>query len=295
MSILFHLFSRKALHETKNLLPVKPKIFVSYPFIVSIMTLLQVMTVIYDDKNFLFFGLNVSAGWLILMPIMQYLFQIVAEVYGWQYARQIIWCNFIVNLLMTLIIFTFKYIPFSDLNHNDIKTAFIVLMDNDKLVSMPSMIVGILLSNLIASGLMVCSKFHWNGRYVTTRILILHLVSETIILSAGFLAGLWAGFSMQENWNLTKDSFYARTIIMIFLLPFARYAVYLLQHKVEGVVVFDYKKDFKIFTFKVSLDDSAQFNAEQLYTLSSKMKKEFNCERSVLLYNSTNGGSMRIF
>jgi uncharacterized PurR-regulated membrane protein YhhQ (DUF165 family) len=295
MSILFHLFSRKALHETKNLLPVKPKIFVSYPFIVSIMTLLQVMTVIYDDKNFLFFGLNVSAGWLILMPIMQYLFQIVAEVYGWQYARQMVWCNFVVNLLMTLIIFSFKYIPFSGFNHEEIKTAFIVFMDNDKLIDMPCMLIGMLISNLISSALMTWSKFHWNGRHILIRVLVLHLVSEIIILSTSFITEPLTGYTLQETWIWTRQLLLARTIIMIALLPFARYAVYLLQHKVEGVVVFDYKKDFKIFTFKVSLDDSAQFNADQWYTLSPKMKKEFNCERSVLLYNSTNGGSMRIF
>jgi uncharacterized PurR-regulated membrane protein YhhQ (DUF165 family) len=296
MSILFHLFSRKALHETKNLLPVKPKIFVSYPFIVSIMTLLQVMTVIYDDKYFVILGLNVSVGWFILMPVMLYLFQIVAEVYGWQYARQIIWCNFTVNLLMTVIIFAVKYIPFSsNLNHEDIKSAFIILMDNDKLVDMPLMLIAMLVSDLITSALMIWSKFHWNGQHVITRILCLHFVSEIIILSTSFIAQPLTGYTISETWSATKDCFIARTIIMIALLPFARYAVYLLQHKVEGVVVFDYKKDFKVFTFKVSLDDSAQFNAEQWYTLSPKMKKEFNCERSVLLYNSTNGGSMRVF
>lgn len=250
--------------------PIKPKVFVGYPFIIAIMAVLQVMTVIYDDKNFIFFGLNGSTGWLLLMPIMQYLFQIVAEVYGWQYARQMVWCNFSVNLLMTIIILVFKYIPFSDLNHDDIKTAFIILMDNDKLVSMPSMLIGMLLSDLIASGLMAWSKFHWNGRYITTRILILHLVSETIILSAGFLAGLWAGFSVQENWSLTKDSFYARTIIMVALLPVARLVIYWLQNKVEDVIVFDYKTGFAPFTFRINPDDSVQFSATGWQTIDSR-------------------------
>lgn len=249
--------------------PMKPKVFNGYPFIIAIMAVLQVMTVIYDDKNFLFFGLNGSTGWLLLMPIMQYLFQIVAEVYGWQYARQIMWCNFIVNLLITLIIFTFRYIPFSELNHDDIKTAFIVLMDNDKLVSMPSMIFGMLISDTVVSGLMAWSKFHWNGRYVTIRIIFLHILSEIIILSAGFLAGLWAGFSVQENLTLTKDSFYARSIIMLALLPVARYVIYWLQNKVEGVIVFDYKPGFAPFKFKVNPEDSVQFSATGWQTIDS--------------------------
>jgi uncharacterized PurR-regulated membrane protein YhhQ (DUF165 family) len=267
MRKLYHPVTQRSIDAVKALDyaridPIKPKVFVGYPFIIAIMAVLQVMTVIYDDKNFLFFGLNVSSGWLILMPVMQYLFQIVAEVYGWQYARQIVWCNFIVNVLMTLIIFTFKYIPFSGLNHEDIKTAFIVLMDNDKLLDMPTMILGMLLSDLITSALTSWSKFYWNGRHVVIRVLILHLVSEIIILSGSFIAAPLTGYSLQETWMWTIDSFIARTIVMIILLPIARMVIGWLQNRVEGVVVFDYKTGFAPFKIRINPEDSVQFNAD---------------------------------
>lgn len=77
-----------------DLILSQPKQFVGYPVIVAIMAVLQVLTVIFGSKGFLFFGYDITAGWLILMPINFYLFQIIAECYGWQYARQIIWLNF---------------------------------------------------------------------------------------------------------------------------------------------------------------------------------------------------------
>jgi uncharacterized PurR-regulated membrane protein YhhQ (DUF165 family) len=251
--------------------PIKPKVFVGYPFIIAIMAVLQVMTVIYDDKYFVIWGLNVSAGWFILMPVMLYLFQIVAEVYGWQYARQIIWCNFTVNILMTTIIFAFKYIPFSSsLNHEDIKSAFITLMDNDKLIDMPPMLGAMLVSDLITSSLMAWSKFHWNGRHVMIRILCLHFVSEIIILSTSFIAQPLTGYTLAETWLATRDCFIARTIIMIALLPVARLVIYWLQNKVDDVIVFDYKTSFAPFKFRINPEDSVQFSATGWQTVDSR-------------------------
>jgi uncharacterized PurR-regulated membrane protein YhhQ (DUF165 family) len=274
----------------------QPKSFVGYPFIIAIMAVLQVMTVIYDDKFFVFFGLNASLGWLILMPINLYLFQIVAECYGWQYARQIVWCNFIVNLLMMLIIFTFKYVPFSsNLNRADIQSAFITFMDNDKLLDMPPMLISMLVSDLVTSALMAWSKFHWNGRHIIARVLCLHFISEIIILSSGFIASPLTGYTLLETWYGTKELFIARTIIMIVLLPVARLVIYWLQNKVEGVVVFDYKRDVKVFSFRVNNNDTAQFYAKDWNELPVKSKKVFNIERAVLLYHSTHGHGMRIY
>jgi hypothetical protein len=271
------------------------KVFVSYPFIIAIMAVLQVMTVIYDDKNFLFFGLNISVGWLVCLPIMLYLFQIVSEVYGWQYARQILWCNFTVNLLMTLIIVAFKYVPFSALNREDIKTAFILLMDNDKLFDMLPMMFSILLSDFITSALMSWSKFYWNGRHVFIRILILHLASEIIIVLGGFIAYPLSGYPLSEAWVFARDAFIARTIVMIILLPIARMVIWWLQNRVEGVVVFDYRRDFKVFSFTVNHETVLQFDAKEWNELSDLSKQQFNFERAVLLYHSTHGSSMRVF
>lgn len=249
--------------------PIKPKVFVGYPFIIAIMAVLQVMTVIYGSRNFMFLGFNVSAGWLILMPIMLYLFQIVAEVYGWQYARQIVWCNFVVNGLMTSIIFAFRYLPTNAIivNH-DLQNAYLLLMDH-RLISAFNMWIFIFIADMLTSALMSWSKFHWNGKFVLIRILLLHVFSEVIIVSSTLITAPAIGYSMEEAWKWSIDSFYARTIIMVALLPVARLVIYWLQNKVEDVIVFDYKTGFAPFKFRINPEDSVQFSATGWQTIDS--------------------------
>jgi hypothetical protein len=240
--------------------PTQPRWFVSYPYMIAIMAVLQVMTVIYGVKWFDFFGFTVSAGWLLLLPIMMYIFQIVSECYGWQYSRQLIWCNFLVNGISTLIVFIFKFIPFAAATHKDISLAYIVLMDN-KWVACVTMWIGVFISDFVTSSLMCWSRFQWGGRFVFIRMIVLHLLSEAILLSGGFIVLPFRGYTMQETWHLSYDSLIARTIICIILLPVARYIIWYIQHRVEGVVVFDYKKNFNPFKFGIDPNDSVQFNA----------------------------------
>ena len=93
---------------------------------------------------------------------------------------------------------------------------------------------------------------------------------------------------MLEIYNFVINSFIARTIISIILLPVIRLIVWFIQNKIEGVMVFDYRRDFSLFKFKVDNNMLVQFCAKKWNTLSAQDKKELNIERSVLLFQSTN-------
>jgi uncharacterized PurR-regulated membrane protein YhhQ (DUF165 family) len=241
--------------------PTQPKWFVSYPFMIALMAVLQVMTVMFGHKMLLFFGFQVSAGWIFLMPILFYLFQIASEVYGWQYARQIIWCNLLTNTMLVLIMSIFSVIPVGDFDHYNIEYAYKVLLNYQTPASI-TMLFGMFISDFITSSLMCWSRFQWNGKFVMIRIIILHCLAESIILSGGFITGAMSGFSMAQIWQFSYDSFLARSIMMIILLPFARFIIWYIQHKIEGVVVFDYKATFNPFKFGINPADSVQFNAD---------------------------------
>ncbi len=90
--------------------PTQPKWFVSYPFIIAIMACLQVLGSLYIRRFITFFGFDISIGSLFILPIILYTFQIVAECYGWQYCRQIVWLNFVVNGIITILTFSFKFL-----------------------------------------------------------------------------------------------------------------------------------------------------------------------------------------
>ncbi len=242
--------------------PTIPQWFSSYPYMIVIMAVLQVMTVIYGGRDFVFFGFDVSAGWLFLMPIMLYTFQIVAECYGWQYSRQMIWLNLITNILFTSIVFVFRFIPESTgIIHNDLQHAYITLM-NPKYISGMTMCFAVFVSDLVASALMCWSRFHWNGKYLVIRVLILHVISETIILSTGFIVDPLHGYSLLETWIFARDAFFARTIIMIALLPVVKFVIWFIRHKIEGVIVFDLSVRFNPFKFNINPADSVQFSVQ---------------------------------
>jgi hypothetical protein len=274
------------LEDKNELLPVNPNTFIGYPYMIAIMAVLQVLTVIYGNRDFVFLGFDASAGWLFLMPIMLYTFQIVSECYGWQYSRQMIWLNVIVNALFTTIILAFRFIPNSTgIVHSNLQNAYIILM-NPKYVAGTMMMVAVFAADFVTSALMCWSRLHWHGKNVILRMVILHVVSETIIISTGFIVDPFRGYSIQDTWGFAKDSFLACSIIMLGLLPFVRYAIWYIQHRVEGVVVFDYKIDFRVFKFKALANDTLQFNSYKWDQLPDNVKQNFDFARAMLISQS---------
>lgn len=244
----------------KKLNPSLPKIFWSYPFMVAIMACLQVLCTIYGLRITYFFGFSIGIGRLVLLPIILYIFQVVSECYGWQYTRQIVWCNFVVNGITTFVCLIFSYVPFASVNHTDIIFSFQHLIDKMWVPSLTNWIC-VFLADYAASALMCESRFQFNGRFTMSRMIIIHCISEIILLSSNFISAPSYGYSMHEIYFFVWNGFIARTIMSLMLLPFARIVVWFIQHKIEGVVVFDYKRDFNPFKFKVDPNLSVQFSA----------------------------------
>ncbi len=227
---------------------------------IALMATLQVLSILYGRKFVLYFGFNGSHGGTILLPLVLYIFQIVTECYGWQYARQIVWCNFLVNSVTALVCFTSKFLPFSQFNHLDLQSAYISLVDT-MWFSATVICIFVFLSDFICSALMSWARFHWNGRFLLIRILILHLASEVMLLTANLISLLYNHYDFHQISRILLEAFIARSLVAIILLPFAKVIIWFIQHKIEGVVVFDYKTDFSPFKFNINPADSVQFNA----------------------------------
>ena len=149
-----------------------------------------------------------------------------------------------------------------------------------------TMWIGGFISDFITSALMCWSRFHWEGRFIFIRMTLLHLVSETILLSGGFIVLPFRGYTIQETWYLSYNSLIARTFICITLLPITRFVIWYIQHRVEGVVVFDYKIDFSLFKFKTVANDTLQFNSYKWDNLPDNVKHNFDFARAMLISQS---------
>jgi uncharacterized PurR-regulated membrane protein YhhQ (DUF165 family) len=241
--------------------PTQPKWFVSYPFMIAIMASVQVLNTLYGRRFTDFFGFTIGAGPLILVPILLYIFQITSECYGWQYVRQIIWCNFIVNGIITIVTFSFQYLPYSLFNHGDLQSSYTRLVDT-MWVSAAMGWVCIFMADYVTSTLMCASRFQWNGRFMMIRMIMLHCVGESVLLSGYLVTMPFNGYSMPSTLNVMWQTFVARTIMSIILLPVARFVIWFIQHKLEKVVVFDFRNNFNPFKFGINPTDSVHFNAD---------------------------------
>ncbi len=279
----------KILQENKyNLIVDQPKQFIGYPVVIVIMTFVQILTVIFGNKRILLLDtFSVSLGWIWFMPVIFFSFQIVAECYGWQYARQIIWLNFIVNTMLSVIMLVFNHIPpHPELNKADIENAYSVLLQYQTIPAI-TMLFSMFIADYISSALMCWSKFHCRGKYLIFRMIVLHCVGELIICSGWILIGPFYGYSYQQCIGDSLDSFYARSIIMIGLLPIAKLAIWWVQNHLENVVVFDLNVRFAPFKFKINPNESVQFIAQEWKTMPSIEKDNLDISKFVIEYFSS--------
>lgn len=234
------------------------------------MACLQVIGTIYGRKFFLLFGFNASVGRVIFVPIVLYIFQIVSECYGWQYARQIIWCNFIVNGVLTTTTFAVKLISFAPLTHAGLENSYITLMDTMRVSSVSTWIT-MFVADYVTSSLIAWSHKKFLGKFMFFRIMSLHILSELILLLSNLLVMPYNGYTIHETWQVIGDGFVARTIMSILLLPVAVFTAWLLQKRIEKVVAFDNSSSFwNIFHWSIRDEETVQFDYEDWSKLSAE-------------------------
>jgi hypothetical protein len=175
-----------------------------------------------------------------------------------------VWCNFTVNGVITFATLLVSYMDFSPATHENLKNAYIQLMDT-MWISAFVLWIGIFISDFTVSWLMCQTRFQFNGRFLLIRMILLHIVSEMIVAS-GMLISLhynhYNHYNFYDSIVIFANTIMARTIMCTMLLPFAKLVIWFIQHKVENVVVFDLHAKFNPFKFGITPTDSVQFNAD---------------------------------
>lgn len=264
--------------------PLELKTFKAYPLIIAVMASLQILSAIYGRHFFYFFGFNVAVGGVIFVPALFYIFQIVAEVYGWQYARQIFWCDFVVNFFTTVSYYLVTFIPYNDFTKLNLKVSYINLMDTMWLSSL-SWWLGVFLAEYVTSVLMSSSKIWYRGRFIALRLIFLHCFSEVLLFLGLSISLPFNGYSMEQILHLFVTAFCARTIMSVILLPVVVVIISLLQKRVEKVVAFDNSRSFwNIFHWSIQDKETIQFDYDEWSKLSAEKKKRVDISKINLDY-----------
>jgi len=264
--------------------PLKPKTFKAYPFIIAIMAVLQLSSIIYSRyfTDFLF-GFKITLGPLIFTPMILFIFQIVSECYGWQYARQIVWCDFIVNIFFAVITFIIKFIPISLFTHDNLRQSYINLM-NTMWVSASIIALAVFFADYFATVFMSQSRYYFKGRWLFIRLIVVHCVTEMILLSVALIQMPYNGYTMAEAWRSMYQMFIARAISVSCMAPFVMFTIWFIQNRIEGVVSFDSKKNWNIFKWSIEDKDSVQFDSEQWSKLSAQEKLKLDIPAMTVEY-----------
>ena len=271
-------------HMRSIIKPIELRTFKAYPFIIAMMAVLQVLCTIYARYFIDFLGFQVPLGTLVVTPVILYIFQVVAECYGWQYARQIVWCNFAVNLIFTIATYLSRYVPISVFTHTNLKDSYVALL-HTMWVSSLMLCITIFIADYVATVLMARIKLLTKSRFLLMRLIMIHCITEAILVSGGFITMPYNGYSFHDTLHLIYGVFISRTIVSFVLLPFSGFVIWYIQDKVEQVVAFDTGRDsWNIFHWNIDHKNTVQFSAKDWSRLSAEKKKRVDISKIALDY-----------
>jgi hypothetical protein len=264
--------------------PVELKTFKAYPIIIAVMAVLQMMSMIYGRKFVIFLGFNVAVNSIVFVPMILYVFQIVSECYGWQYGRQIVWCNFVFNGLATAILFGMKFVVSSSFTHEDLAFSYNHFVDTLWVSAMLNWLL-IFLADYLCSVLMNYTKNIYKGYFLLIRMLLVHLLSEVVLCVGSLIALPYNGYSIDQTIHVVYQTFIARMVACAVISPFATFAVLFIQKRVEKVVAFDNSRNFwNIFHWSIQDKNTVSFDYEQWNRLSAERKKRVDINKIALDY-----------
>ena len=110
-----------------------------YPLMVALVVFFQLLCFIYARRQVDIFGFPINMSGIIF-PLDIYLIEIIAECYGFQFARQVIWINVIIHILFILMVGIQSLVPYSNVMHHDLKYSYQHLIDISWICALGSLI-----------------------------------------------------------------------------------------------------------------------------------------------------------
>lgn len=207
-------------------------------------------------------GPYLLSGGAFIMPLYYYLIDVIAEVYGYKYARQTTWVMFFCSLIFSLIIsLAIKLTVFHSLYQTSYETIFGHLFR----VTFGGTLITVLTATFINSYVLSKWKILVRGKYFWMRSLgasgigeAVEVFTECLILYAGMMP-------FQKVVFMILPTFIMHMILgFLIILPGA--IIVKLLKIAEGTDVYDYNTSFNPFKFKIdqNAEKTSEVNIETL-------------------------------
>lgn len=233
-------------HETLKVVnSIQPKFLW---FLVLSYTMAMVLANWFDVRLIQIFSLDTDAGTLIF-PLTFLMSDLITEIYGYQHARQAIWCGFLFNVIFILygqLIISLPSPEYAVINNGKFDE---MLSMNFRIIiaSMSSYLCSEPLNSLVMAKL----KIQYKGQMLAVRFIISTLIASGIdSIIFGVIA--FAGIMDSKNLiTLIATMWLLKIIIELIGLPISLYLTHKLK-KLERIDIYDQKTNFSLFCLQIS-------------------------------------------
>jgi queuosine precursor transporter len=161
-------------------------------------------------------GPILGAASSLIFPLTYSLMDIIAEVYGYQIAKKIIWYGFICDLIFAILTLFISHIPSSNVAQN---TAYIIVLGN-LLRAVTAQTIGVLSGAFINIYCISKWKKITNGKYFWLRSIGSSTIGEAVMLVISVLIALAGIVTFSKLIRLIAYTYLYKIIFAVIAAPF---------------------------------------------------------------------------
>lgn len=198
-------------------------------FIVMIYIAIDLSSMVFAYK-IIEFGPIIGAASSLIFPLTYSIMDIIAEVYGYQIAKRIIWYGLICDFIFAILAFLISYIPSTD----HLQTVAYIQVLGMLLRAVAAQSAGVLLGAFINIYLISKWKIMTNGRYFWLRSIGSSTIGEAVMLVISVfiaLAGIIPFFKLLQ---LIFYAYIYKIIFAIIAAPFISIIAIFLKDKIDA-------------------------------------------------------------
>lgn len=197
-------------------------------------------------------GPLLEAGGTIIFPASYLVADMIAEVYGYKIARQLLWSAIFCQLLISVCILAVLHLPTPSGWHNE--GAFDIVLGNALRYALASTI-GNFAGEFINIYFITKFKILMKGRYFWLRSLASTCIGEFVLTLIVFSITFIGVMTSQQVIWLTISA-YIFKVLFALVASFPASLLVRLVKKSEGIDVYDYNTDFNPFKFAIRPESS---------------------------------------
>lgn len=196
-------------------------------------------------------GPIIGAASSLIFPLTYSIMDIIAEVYGYNIARKIVWFGFVCDLIFAILVFFISHIP----SPVQAQTMAYIQVLGLLLRAVVAQTIGVLSGAFINIYLISKWKMLTNGRYFWLRSIGSSTIGEAIMLIVSVLIALLGILSFSQLIHLILYAYLYKVIFAIIAAPLISIVAIFLKKKIMVAEIVD----FEITNKLGNLDSSASF------------------------------------